>query len=157
MTAMRETQAPRIAGARDAADLADAVMETMRTLGALLDEETALLRAGKVSAALKLEARKGELAGAYMKGLESIKANALAIARHAPDSMTALKQAHEAFSQTIALNHAVLATAHAVSEGIVRGLANEAAATPRASGYGPGPAPKSAGPAVQSIAVSRKL
>ncbi len=157
MKAAAETAVPRVNGAREAIELAGGVMDTMRLLARVLDEETGLLRAGKISAALALEQRKGELAGAYMRGLEAIKANALAIARHAPDTMTELKDAHEAFSQTIALNHAVLATAHAVSEGIVRGLASEAASAPRAAGYGPGPAPRATGPAVQAIAVSRKL
>lgn len=149
--------ATRIANAADATRLADEIIATMATLRALLEEETALIKGGKISAALALEVRKAELAGRYMQGLEAVKANALAMTRFAPDTMHTMRAAHETFSQVLALNQAVLATAHAVSEGLMRGLAAEAGATPGAAGYGPGSMERRGRPQPTSLAISRKV
>ncbi len=152
---LRAGSTVKVLTAQEAVALADGVIETMAVLGKLLADETALIKAGRLRDALALETRKGELAGAYMQGLEAVKANALAIARQAPQAMSALKERHESFAQVIALNHAVLATAHAVSEGLMKDLATEAGNTPRAAGYGPG-AKVPPGPRTTVLSVSRK-
>jgi hypothetical protein len=111
----------RISGPTEATGLVDTVIDTLSALSHVVGEETALMKDGKFNEALSREARKSELAGAYMKGLESVKANAVALARFAPTQVQRLKSAHSEFLELIETNQAVLATARAVSESIVRG------------------------------------
>lgn len=119
------------------------------------------MKDGRIGEALEREIRKTELAGAYMRGLETVKANAVALARFAPDDVQLLKDAHLAFGDLLQTNQAVLATARAVSETIVRDLAKDAGRTSQPQGYGstgygavaPAPQPRATGP----IMVSKKL
>ena len=95
----------------------------MAALSHVVGEETELVRAGKLSDAMEREPRKTELAGIYMRGVEQVKLNAVALARFVPDQVKRLKSAHVAFQDLIEINQIVLATARAVSESIVRDLA----------------------------------
>ncbi|MGO4735072.1 hypothetical protein AB4099_00900 [Bosea sp. 2KB_26] len=128
---------PRIASALEAQALIEAVLETLGALSHVVGEETELVRAGKLSDAMEREPRKTELAGIYMRGVEQVKLNAVALARFVPDQVKRLKAAHIAFQDLIEINQIVLATARAVSESIVRDLASEANRPMRAAGYGP--------------------
>ncbi|MGO4668610.1 hypothetical protein [Bosea sp. 2RAB26] len=128
---------PRIASALEAQALIEAVLETLGALSHVVGEETELVRAGKLSDAMEREPRKTELAGIYMRGVEQVKLNAVALARFVPDQVKRLKAAHVAFQDLIEINQIVLATARAVSESIVRDLASEANRPMRAAGYGP--------------------
>lgn len=128
---------PRIASALEAQALIEAVLETLGALSHVVGEETELVRAGKLSDAMEREPRKTELAGIYMRGVEQVKLNAVALARFVPDQVKRLKSAHVAFQDLIEINQIVLATARAVSESIVRDLASEANRPMRAAGYGP--------------------
>ena len=151
----------RVSSAGEARDLVETVMATLMSLAHVIGEETQLMRDGKIAAALDREARKTELAGSYMRGLEVIKANAVALARFVPDDVQRLKGAHGEFSELLETNQAVLATARAVSETIVRDLARDAGRTAQPQGYARGgygavapPAPRGAtGP----IMVSKTL
>jgi hypothetical protein len=128
---------PRISGALDARALVEAVIEALGGLSHIVGEETALLRAGKLREAMEREPRKTELAGIYMRGVEQVKLNAVALARFAPEQVRRLKAEHGAFQTLIETNQMVLATARAVSESIVRDLATDANRSMRAPGYGP--------------------
>lgn len=151
----------RITNAAEAGELAAAVLDTLASLAQVIGEETQLMRDGRISEALDREIRKTELAGQYMRGLETVKANAVALARFAPEQVERLKGAHLEFSELLETNQAVLATARAVSETIVRDLAKDAGRTSQPAGYGrsgyggvaPAPAVRSTGP----IMVSKKL
>ncbi len=134
----RGAEKPRVTGLADATGLVDTVIDTLSALAHVVGEETALMKDGKYNEALSRETRKSELAGAYMKGLEAVKANAVALARFAPASVQRLKGAHAEFLELIETNHAVLATARAVSESIVRELARDATPQMKPQGYGPG-------------------
>ncbi len=127
----------RVTGAADAIALVDDVIQQLAALAHQVGEETALVKAGKLNQAMSHESRKGELAGGYMRALQDVKANAVALARFAPDAVQRLKQAHGEFQELIETNQAVLATARAVSEGLMRDLAREANPAVHASGYGP--------------------
>ncbi len=75
-----------------------------------------------------------------------------------PDRLEALRRHHDTFRALLQINLTVLATAHAVSEGIVRGVSGEMArqAAPQtygASGRANLPGRSAAGP----LAVSRVL
>ena len=80
------------------------------------------------------------------------------IAGALPDALAALRQRHTAFQSLLQQNLTVLATAHAVSEGIIRGVSGELArkhapSTYGASGRATGPSPKASPP----LALSRTL
>ncbi|MGO4403883.1 hypothetical protein AB4Z10_06405 [Bosea sp. RAF48] len=128
---------PRIADALSARALIEAVLEALGALSHLVGEETELVRAGRLPEAMTREPRKTELAGIYMRGVEQVKLNAVALARFAPDQVKRLKNAHLAFQNLIETNQIVLATARAVSESVIRDLAADANRPMRANGYGP--------------------
>jgi hypothetical protein len=124
----------------------------------VVEEETALVHAGKVRNAATLGAVKSELAARlYLVG-ETMKANAKFLTQAAPASAAALHAAQETFRAVLQRNMIVLATAHAVSEGIVRRLSgdlarNRAPNVYGASGRTTAPNPKQG----QPLAVSRVL
>ncbi|HEV2553167.1 MAG TPA: hypothetical protein VGV17_05330 [Bosea sp. (in: a-proteobacteria)] len=128
---------PRIATALEARALVESVLEALAALSHLVGEETELVRAGRLPEALTREPRKTELAGIYMRGVEQVKLNAVALARFVPDQVQRLKASHGAFQTLIETNQIVLATARAVSESIIRDLAADANRPNRAAGYGP--------------------
>lgn len=128
---------PRVGTALEADALIEAVLETLGSLSHVVGEETGLVKAGRLKEAMAREPRKTELAGVYMKGVEQIKLNAVALARFAPEKVRRLKAAHQAFQDLIETNQTVLATARAISESIVRDLAADANRPARAAGYGP--------------------
>lgn len=128
---------PRIADAIGARALIEAVLEALGALSHLVGEETELVRAGRLPEAMSREPRKTELAGVYMRGVEQVKLNAVALARFVPEQVKRLKEAHLAFQGLIETNQIVLATARAVSESVIRDLAADANRPMRANGYGP--------------------
>ena len=134
------------------------VAELIEKLRGLIEQETALVHAGKVGNAATLGPQKSDLTSKlYLTG-ESLKANAKFLLQAAPASATALAKVQEAFRAVLQRNMIVLATAHAVSEGIVRRLSGDLArkAAPQvygASGRATVPNPKQGKP----LAVSRVL
>lgn len=136
------------------ADLSDLV-ERLRDL---VEQETALVHAGRTRAAVGLRASKAELAGRLFAGGERLKANAKFLLQAAPTHCAALHRLQDAFRAALQRNMTVLATAHAVSEGIVRRLSGDLArkASPQvygASGRATGPNPRHG----QPLAISRIL
>ena len=110
-----------------------AVMDAM--LG-VVDEETALVRAGKLAAAARLMPSKHELSQLYITGTERLKASQPNLARTAPAVLAALRQRHDLFHAVLQMNLTVLATAHAVSEGIMRGVSDELTRKSAPAAYG---------------------
>ena len=112
------------------------LLATMDALEGVLTRESEGVRAGRIAQALAESAPKSELASAYMNGLEAAKANAIALARFAPEGVDALKAAQHRFAAAVETNQQVLATARAVSEGLVKSLAEEVAKTRTPTVYG---------------------
>ena len=106
----------RVTSRAGAEDLIGSVLSDMRELEATLGAETAQVRVGRIRDGLASEAKKGELAARYLRGLEAVKANAVALARFAPEAVDGLRAAHASFGRTVEENRIVLATARAVSE-----------------------------------------
>jgi hypothetical protein len=131
------TMPQRVTSRSDAETLVAAILATLRALDAALTEETAFVRIGKIRDGLAGEARKGELAARYLRELEAVKANAVALARFAPDAVESLKAAHAAFTRTVETNRMVLATARAVSEGLIKTVSDELDRASRPTTYGP--------------------
>jgi hypothetical protein len=146
-----------IATLSEAHDLASGMSKTMAALLDVLDLETSLVRIGKIREAIALEARKAELTQSYIHATSRFKANQAYLKKAAPDLLKALRGAHETFQASLQVNLTVLATAHAVSEGIVRGVNVEmqrraAPSTYTAAGMRSAPARTTA-----PLAVSRSL
>lgn len=142
----------------DAERAVDDLSELFAGLSALLQRETALVRAGKVRSAAEIEPAKKALAGRLYAASERIKTHAKFIMQAVPNRCTTLKSAQEDLRAALQRNMAVLATAHAVSEGIVRRLSGQLAkkSSPQlygASGRAVAPNPKHGRP----LAVSRTL
>ncbi len=107
---------------QQARELAEHLLEGMTALLAVIERETELVRAGKVAEAIRLEATKTQLSRRYQGGIARLKASRAYLMESAPDLLGALQRHHDAFRAMLQVNLTVLATAHAVSEGIVRGV-----------------------------------
>jgi hypothetical protein len=147
-----------IASAGDAEQAIAALHAIMNELEQTLTEETERLRAGRLRDALALAPTKADLAGRFTVESERVRAAQRLIAGALPDALDTLRQRHAAFQALLQKNLTVLATAHAVSEGIIRGVSGEltrkrAPSTYGASGRANGPSQKASLP----LALSRTL
>jgi hypothetical protein len=123
-----------------------------------LTEEIARVRAGRLRDAAALAEEKAELGRRYVMESDRVMAARELIARKLPDALEALRARHAAFQTLLQTNLTVLATAHAVSEGIIRGVSDELARKRAPSTYGAsGRANVPGAKASQPLAVSRTL
>jgi len=106
----------------EARKLAEDLMDIMGKLLGVIERETELVRAGNVAEAMKLEPQKSEASRRYVNALGHLKASQKYLAQTAPELLTTLHRHHDTFRAMLQINLTVLATAHAVSEGIVRGV-----------------------------------
>src|SRR3954451_1807682 len=142
----------------DARKLAEGLMEVMTTLLGVIERETELVRAGRVREAMALEPKKSELSRRYVGTIAHLKNSQSYLAGATPDLLAALHRHHDTFRAMLQVNLTVLATAHAVSEGIVRGVNAEMQrrnipTTYTASGHRTAPGPRNISP----LALSRTL
>jgi hypothetical protein len=107
--------------------------DIMDRLAETIAEETARARAGRVKAAAELTDGKLELARLYRAESQRVKAS---LAQARPDTLKALREKHAAFQSLLQTNLTVLATAHAVSEGIIRHVSDALARKRAPSTYG---------------------
>ncbi|QQO17252.1 hypothetical protein JJB99_14475 [Bradyrhizobium diazoefficiens] len=155
MQAQRANAAP---GGTEARKLAEQLMDAMNALLGLIERETELVRAGKVREAMTLESKKQELSRNYVGAVSELKANQAQLAKSAPELLSTLHRHHDAFRAMLQVNLTVLATAHAVSESVVRGVNAEIQKrnvpnTYTAAGRRAAPGPRHITP----LAVSRSL
>jgi len=152
------TPRPPIATPADARKLAEELLDVMSKLLGVVEQETALVRAGKVREAMQLEQQKTALSGRYVIAVETLRVAQSHLSQVAPDLLASLKRHHETFRAMLQINLTVLATAHAVSEGILRGVNAEVQRrnmpnTYTAAGQRATPGPRHITP----LAVSRSL
>jgi len=133
--AAKVTPAP-IQTATEAENLIRHLLIAMDALVATVEQETALVRAGKLKDAGALEAAKTELARAYVADTAQVKANLPVLKKQVPDLLAALRKQHDVFNALLQINLTVLATAHAVSEGLIRGAHAEVARKNAPQTYG---------------------
>jgi hypothetical protein len=105
--------------------LAEGLTEVMAALLDIIERESELVRAGKLREAMQLEAEKSALSRRYMISAEKFKAAQKLMSQAAPDLLASLRRHQDTFRAMLQVNLTVLATAHAVSEGIVRGVNDE--------------------------------
>ena len=123
----RETPAPipAAATAADARKLAENLMDVMSALLRVIERETELVRAGKLREAMAFEPQKTDLSRRYVGAVGQLKASQKYLSQTAPELLTTLHRHHDTFCAMLQINLTVLATAHAVSESIVRGVNSE--------------------------------
>lgn len=124
----------------------------------IVEQETSLVRAGKLAEASRLETAKTDLANRYYAGAARVNEIRSKLSGEAPGALADLQRKHSEFHAALQMNLTVLATAHAVSEGIVRGVWDElvrksSPSTYSADGRPTGPSAS----ASQPLAVSRVL
>ena len=132
--------------------------DIMDALLALVDEETRLVREGRLTDVARMADKKAELARLYVADTGRIQASQPYLAKTVPGVMQVLRERHNTFRNMLQINLTVLATAHAVAEGIIRGVAEEINRTTGLQTYGrsgshTAPPPRSA----QPLAVHRVL
>ena len=142
----------------EARKLAEDLMDVMSGLLGVIERETELVRAGKLREAMEFEPRKTELSRRYVGAIGQLKASQKFLSQAAPELLTTLHRHHDTFRAMLQINLTVLATAHAVSEGIVRGVNTEMQRknipnTYTASGQRATPGPRNITP----LTVSRSL
>jgi hypothetical protein len=108
----------------------------LEKLSDLMQRETTLIHDGKIRDATALEPTKAELAGRLYTSGERFKANAQSVRKAAPERRAALVRVQENFRAVLKRNMIVLATAHAVSEGIMRRLSGDLARKAAPQTYG---------------------
>ena len=127
-------------------------------LSSLIEQETRLVRDGQLRSATGLGVQKAQLAGELSACGERLKASAKFLNKAAPAQCAVLSRVQETFRAVLQRNLIVLATTHAVAEGIVRKLSGDLArkAAPQlygATGRATAPSAKYG----QPLAISRKL
>jgi hypothetical protein len=120
-------------GAKQAVASLESIMDRLEQT---VTEETSRVRAGQLRRAAELDQAKVEFARLYVTESDYVKAARNAIARLAPEALERLRRRHDAFQGVLRTNLTVLATAHAVSEGIIRGVSGELARKQAPSTYG---------------------
>jgi hypothetical protein len=137
MTEPLDLKAPAaIATAAEAALFIQNLRRTMAELAVVLAEEASAVRSARMRDAAPLEARKAELSRRYMAELAVLKANAPYLKRAAGPTLAVVRAENEALQKALELNLAVLATAHAVAEGIIRHVSSAVQAKRAPAGYG---------------------
>jgi hypothetical protein len=142
----------------DARRVAQTLLDAMTSLLAVIERETELVRAGNVREAMRMEPQKTDLSRRYASAITHFKMSQPYMATATPDLLKALHQHHDVFRGMLQVNLTVLATSHAVTEGIVRGVNTEmqrrnAPQTYNAYGQRSVPGPRNITP----ISVSRSL
>ena len=109
----------------EARELAHHLVAIMSELLGVIEHETELVRAGKLREAMLSGPKKTELSRLYVAAVGHLKASQRFMQQSAPELLTALHRHHDVFRAMLQVNLTVLATAHAVSENIVRGVNTE--------------------------------
>jgi hypothetical protein len=149
---------PMASTAAEARKLAEDLMDVMSALLGVIERETELVRAGKLREAMAFETKKTDLSRRYVGAVGRLKASQKYLSQTTPELLTTLHRHHDVFRAMLQINLTVLATAHAVSEGIVRGVNVEMQRrnlpnTYTAAGRRVAPGPRHIAP----LAVSRSL
>ncbi len=149
---------PMVSTPAEARKLAENLIDVMSTLLGAIERETELVRAGKLREAMAFEPQKTELSRRYVGVVGHLKNSQKYLEQATPELLAALHRHHDTFRAMLQVNLTVLATAHAVSESIVRGVNTEMQRqnipnTYTAAGRRAAPGPRHITP----LAVSRSL
>lgn len=109
----------------EARKIAEGMMRIMNSLLGIVERETELVRGGNVREAMALEAEKSDMSRQYVEAISQVTRSRDYLKKTTPELLTALHRHHDTFRAMLQVNLTVLATAHAVSEGIIRGVNGE--------------------------------
>jgi len=131
------------------------------TLSALVDvmnQETTLLRAGRMREASALTPEKARLAQDYVGFARSVQRQGNRLKDEAPDSIERLRRGHEQLATQMAENLRVLATARTVTQDLLTDVAKAVGQQDRAKAYGrTGTIASSAANSARGLAINRAL
>lgn len=113
---------PATTSVAEARELANNLLTVMSELLSVIEQETELVRAGKLREAMMSGPKKTELSRLYVVAVGRLKASQAFMQQSAPELLTALRRHHDVFRAMLQVNLTVLGTAHAISEKIVRGV-----------------------------------
>ena len=148
----------RIENAAEGEQLLIHLAEVLEALLLVVEEETDLVKHGRLAQAADLGIKKAELAGMYYNATERLKANAAFLKAKLPGKTADLRLRHDMFQSLLKINLTVLATVHAVSEGIIRGVAGEMARKAAPQTYGMSGRPTASSPTASNpVALLRTL
>lgn len=134
-TAKTASKYPPIESKAAAEALLNHVGETMVALVQVFEDETRLVRSGKINAAAELAPEKTNLASIYIRDIETVKQNAKFIKETLPELVEEMRLAHDSFRDILSRNLRVVQTAHSVAEDLIRGAAEEASRRDNPRGY----------------------
>jgi hypothetical protein len=136
MSPVQKPASPPITTTAEAENLVRHLLAAMDALVATVEQETTLVRAGKLKEAGVFEERKAELGRIYAADTAQVKQNLPVLSKQVPELLAALRKQHDTFNALLQINLTVLATAHAVSEGLIRGVHAEVARKNAPQTYG---------------------
>lgn len=120
----------------DAEALLTRLSDSMVALVRIFEDESKLVKAGRLREAGMLVDEKTALASEYLMLIETMKANAEFIGGELPQLVEDLRRAHAAFRDILAMNLRVVSTATSVAEGVMRGATERAIRRDTPGGYG---------------------
>lgn len=115
----------RVAAVAEGTELLAAVAALIDRLGEAVERETALVRDGRLREAAATESIKTELSNRYLAASRRVRASASFLKAHVPALLQQVQERHGRLGELLQANQMVLATAHAVAEGLIRGAAGE--------------------------------
>lgn len=125
----------RITSREAAADMVRDLNRAMDELLVLLEDETRLVKAGKLKEAAELSARKEERAAEYTRLMLVAREEVESLQAFDPIGTESLRRRHELFRSEVQINLAVLATARDVAEDMMKAVASEVGASRPAATY----------------------
>jgi hypothetical protein len=141
----------------DAGAVIARLVEAIARIEGLLQEETALVRAARLREAAVVAEHKAAAASVYERELVALRAVAGVILRTMPERAEDLRARLASLGETLAVNLAVVGTAKAVAEDMMRTVADEVGRRRAPNGYGAHgrTAPRAGAPA--PVSISRRL
>jgi hypothetical protein len=122
---LQPTLARPVGSQAEAQQLIGHLSDVMDALLGLVEEETRLVRQGKLTEMARLGEKKTALARLYLADTTRLQASEPYLKQTVPGVLQVLRERHNTFRAMLQINLTVLATAHAVAEGIIRGVSEE--------------------------------
>lgn len=120
----------------DATDLCARADNALTVLVNIMNQETTLLRAGRLKEAGTLTPEKTQLAQDYVAFARAIQRQTERLRAQAPEHLAKLQQRHESLATQMAENLRVLATAKTVTESLLTDVAKSVGGSEKPKTYG---------------------
>jgi hypothetical protein len=143
--------------AANATAVTERLIEAIGRIDELLQEETRLIRGARLREAAAVAARKSAAANLYERELVALRAVAGVILRTMPERAAELRRRLAGLNETLSVNLAVVGTAKAVAEDMMRSVADEVGRRSQPNGYGAHGRAVARSGAPAPISVSRRL